>query len=313
MQNTTLTTKRKINFFQLENELADDGHLVQLKGSALSVYILLCRYTNSSTSIVFPSYNDIKNKTGLDRKTAIDAIAKLEELGYIIKIKKGGKDAGSNHYEIQDIKTVPVLGKTKKNVKPPVSASHKNAPKKERTDIEAIEIPSDVVEGNTDSEAYKAYLDAIEVWSIRTGAKPWKLETFNKKTSRHNSEVLSIAYEILKSDTTNIMANTAKVYLISPDDMISQLYPRIKSVILNRAVKSASEEFKNLIPVVKERAVSENIITLEESDWMKENSKQKSNPKYKEITDKYVKFWYTFGNGIAEKYGINFDGNGGFY
>lgn len=312
MENTTLTTKRKINFFQLENELVDDGHLVQLKGSPFAVYVMLCRYTNNSTSIVFPSYTTIQRLTGLDRKTAMKAISTLEDLGYIIKVKKGGKDAGSNHYEIQELKSVNVSGKKKRNIKPPVATAPKKSPKKERTDIEAIEISESVIEEAAETDAYKAYKAAIEVWSVHTGAKPWKLDTFTKKTSKHNQEALTVAYSILKNDTANIFRDTAKVYLISPDDMMTQLYPRIKSVIANKTVEAARKAFQELVPVIKVKAIEEGIVTQEEADWIKENKHHKYSAQFQDINSKYVKYWHSFGPEIAEKYGVKFS-HGDFY
>lgn len=312
MENTTLTTKRKINFFQIENELVDDGHLVQLKGSPFLVYIMLCRYTNNSTAIVFPSYSKIQEKTGLDRKTAMKAIATLEDLGYIIKIKKGGKDAGSNHYEIQELSTIVVGNKKKRNIEPPIAAKAKKAPVKERANIEDIEVAESIIDEAAETDAYKAYKFALGVWSSHTDAKLWSIETFTKKTAKHNQEALSVAYGILSRDTRNILVDTAKIYLVSPDTMVSQLYPRISTVISERKLKAANAEFEDFRGYVIVNGFEAGIINQEEREYYVANKENEKDTKVNEINKKLIEYYFNYGKQLAAKYGLVFD-NGKFH
>lgn len=79
----------------------------QLKAYEIAVYVVLCAFASSTKKTCFPSYATLAAKAGCSRCTVIRAVARLEELGYIVKqgqmSRKG--DPTSNRYLIRAVVT----------------------------------------------------------------------------------------------------------------------------------------------------------------------------------------------------------------
>ena len=92
-----------VPFFQCPNAIFDDE---KLKTYEKLVYVYICRCGNNSTA--FPSYNTIAKKCSISRMSAIRAIDKLCEDGYILKKQRyNGYENYSNVYEINIEKIIP--------------------------------------------------------------------------------------------------------------------------------------------------------------------------------------------------------------
>lgn len=81
----------------------------QLTAYEIAVYVVLCGYASSTDKTCFPSYSTLGAKAGCSRCTAIRAVTRLEELGFILKqgqtSKKG--DPTSNRYLIRAVIPAP--------------------------------------------------------------------------------------------------------------------------------------------------------------------------------------------------------------
>ncbi|WP_407541633.1 helix-turn-helix domain-containing protein (plasmid) [Deinococcus radiomollis] len=225
MDTLTITTKKK-GFFQIENDFYDLGFLGQITGTATKVYLALSRYANNATGISFPSIMLLATKLKMDRKTVMRAIQELIDFNFIKKIKQGGRDAGSNHYEIQDLPDVKLHEKPKKQINPP---QKKIAAKKKENDF----IPE------TNSDLYNAYLDLISENGEALEVQAWSEETLMKKIGKNNLEYVEACYKYL-ANSWRVKPATMKVYLLSPKDMITQLYPIIKPKMIS--AKQEKEE-----------------------------------------------------------------------
>jgi len=73
--------KGTVGFFRVSNSIRD-GALAELKGRALSVLLCLASHAGQDGK-AWPGITTIARETGYTRKAAIDAIRKLERLGYI--------------------------------------------------------------------------------------------------------------------------------------------------------------------------------------------------------------------------------------
>ena len=62
--------------------------------SQFKVYCYLCSLWNEEYNYSFPSISHMASELSMSRKTIVDALKGLEELGYIKKIKNYNKDLG---------------------------------------------------------------------------------------------------------------------------------------------------------------------------------------------------------------------------
>jgi len=93
--------KRRTNFTIVSDDILDNSAVGKME---LLVFLALCRFTNKE-GICYPSLQTIAKKARCDRRSVIRSIAKLEELGYILKQKNYDNEKrkySSNVYEIVD-------------------------------------------------------------------------------------------------------------------------------------------------------------------------------------------------------------------
>ena len=109
-ENDTLQVGYESRFVMVNYNTVMGG---QLTAYEIAVYVVLCAFASSTEKTCFPSYATLATKAGCSRCTVIRAVARLEELGFIVKqgqtSKKG--DPTSNRYLIRAVVTacgVPV-------------------------------------------------------------------------------------------------------------------------------------------------------------------------------------------------------------
>lgn len=83
----------------------------------IAVYVTLCAYASNADRSCFPSYSTLARRAGCCRSTAIRAIARLEELGFIEKQNQSSK-AGDSTSNLYTIKTAVTVQKEKVSSKP---------------------------------------------------------------------------------------------------------------------------------------------------------------------------------------------------
>lgn len=86
-------------WFHIFRAMIDSGDAAQMGGTVFLVYAVVKSYTNWSTGRAFPSLDLIAEKSGVDRRTVIRALSKLEKAGYIAKEQKQGK---ANRYRLRE-------------------------------------------------------------------------------------------------------------------------------------------------------------------------------------------------------------------
>ena len=70
------------HWFWIDNEIVDRyGHEIGPKG--IAAYAVLCRMADKDSQSCWPSYSTIAARMGVSRVTAIDAIAKLVDVGLV--------------------------------------------------------------------------------------------------------------------------------------------------------------------------------------------------------------------------------------
>jgi len=87
------------SWFHIFKSMIDSGDAGAMGGTVFLVYAVVKSYTNWSTGRAFPSLDLIAEKAGVDRRTVIRSLAKLEKAGYIAKEQKLGK---ANRYRLRE-------------------------------------------------------------------------------------------------------------------------------------------------------------------------------------------------------------------
>lgn len=87
------------SWFHIFKAMIDSGDAAEMGGTVFLVYAVVKSYTNWSTGRAFPSLDLIAEKAGVDRRTVIRALAKLEKSGYITREQKQGK---ANRYRLRE-------------------------------------------------------------------------------------------------------------------------------------------------------------------------------------------------------------------
>jgi hypothetical protein len=87
------------SWFHIFKAMIDRGDVAKMGGTVFAIYAVVKSYTNWSTGRAFPGLNLISEKAGVDRRTVIRALNKLEEMGYIVKESTPGK---SNKYKLRE-------------------------------------------------------------------------------------------------------------------------------------------------------------------------------------------------------------------
>lgn len=96
-ENSGDNVRRKTkNWFWINNRILDDQ---LIKGSALLVYVALCRHADEKKQTCFPSLKLLSEETGLKRNTIVKVVKQLESLKLIKKIQGGGSKH-PNHYTL---------------------------------------------------------------------------------------------------------------------------------------------------------------------------------------------------------------------
>ena len=83
----------------------------------IAVYVTLCAYASNTDRSCFPSYSTLARRAGCCRSTAIRAIARLEELGFIEKQNQSSK-AGDSTSNLYTIKTAVTMQKEEPSNEP---------------------------------------------------------------------------------------------------------------------------------------------------------------------------------------------------
>ena len=86
-------------WFHIFRAMIESGDAGAMGGTVFLIYAVVKSYTNWSTGRAFPSLDLIAEKSGVDRRTVIRALAKLEKAGYIAKEQKLGK---ANRYRLRE-------------------------------------------------------------------------------------------------------------------------------------------------------------------------------------------------------------------
>ena len=97
----------------------------QLTAYEIAVYVTLCAYASNMDRSCFPSYSTLARRAGCCRSTAIRAIARLEELGFIEKQNQSSK-AGDSTSNLYTIKTAVTIQKDKSSSEPVSSDGNKS-------------------------------------------------------------------------------------------------------------------------------------------------------------------------------------------
>lgn len=100
MQNELKKQRGNKYWFKLSNHLID-FELSLFSPHCIVVFICLLRHMDWSKHTCYPSQNTIAEKTGINKRTVIRAINKLEDLGYISVEKRNGSKWMNNIYHIK--------------------------------------------------------------------------------------------------------------------------------------------------------------------------------------------------------------------
>ena len=72
------------SWFHVFKSMIESGDIAKMGGNVFSIYAVVKSYTNWSTGRAFPGLDLIAEKSGVDRRTVIRSLAKLEDMGYIV-------------------------------------------------------------------------------------------------------------------------------------------------------------------------------------------------------------------------------------
>ena len=87
------------SWFHVFKSMIESGDIAKMGGTVFSIYAEVKSYTNWSTGRAFPGLDLIAEKSGVDRRTVIRSLAKLEDMGYIVKEQHPGK---GNKYKLRE-------------------------------------------------------------------------------------------------------------------------------------------------------------------------------------------------------------------
>lgn len=95
---------RRNGFFWVNNEIVDD-YAPRLGGTALLVYMVLCRYADNSTAECHPSQSRLAKVCEVEERTIRRAIVKLVEVGLVSKEKErsGGGEFSKTVYTLLNV------------------------------------------------------------------------------------------------------------------------------------------------------------------------------------------------------------------
>ena len=79
-------------WFHLFRSLIFDGNMKKMGLSAFGIYCTIKAHVDFSTGAAFPSIERICELTGLTKRTVIRNLSILEEMGFVIKTKKGRRN-----------------------------------------------------------------------------------------------------------------------------------------------------------------------------------------------------------------------------
>ncbi|KQR08823.1 hypothetical protein ASF71_09950 [Deinococcus sp. Leaf326] len=223
----------------------------------------------------------------------------LEQGHYLTIDKKKVKTGEQNHYTVIDFSDVKALtpkkGKNKLTKRVNGKQGQEAAAPKEKTQVEEVKIEELIA--TPSSSLYEAYKAAVMKHVLHSDVKLWSEKTFNTKAEKHDKAKLQIAYELLLKEQNK---TSAKVYLLSPEQLISAYYPKVMNVITTRKADVEKEKAEELHKKVQEisfkEAASRGFVTESElKDFMELNGKlnttQKSggyNIRWDEIKPKMV-------------------------
>lgn len=103
--NEHVGVKRRTYFTIISNHVLSDQRVTQ---KALLVYLAIAKHANNDSGTAFPSYETIAKFARMSRRSAIDGLRELEDLGYVtkkaaMKYSINGKvSQAANTYTLQD-------------------------------------------------------------------------------------------------------------------------------------------------------------------------------------------------------------------
>jgi DNA-binding transcriptional ArsR family regulator len=136
-----------IRWFHIFRSMIDNGDVVKLGSGAVLTYLVIKSYVDFDKGISFPSLDLIAVKSGQSKRSVSNHIKKLEELGYVRKIRQSKK---GNVYRLREKLPIEVYNKEKKE-KEPVMASFDYVPmgvSQAMTDIRKLIVEGDIPSGS---------------------------------------------------------------------------------------------------------------------------------------------------------------------
>ncbi len=86
------------HWFHVFKAMIDNGDVAKMGPYAFTTYCIIKAHTNFSTGRAFPAIDTIVEKSSISERQVKKDLKKLEELGYITKIKKGR----NNEYTLRE-------------------------------------------------------------------------------------------------------------------------------------------------------------------------------------------------------------------
>jgi DNA-binding transcriptional ArsR family regulator len=136
-----------IRWFHIFRSMIDNGDVVKLGSGAVLTYLVIKSYVDFDKGISFPSLDLIAVKSGQSKRSVSNHIKKLEELGYVRKIRQSKK---GNVYRLREKLPIEVYNKESK-AKEPVMASFDYVPmgvSQAMTDIRKLIVEGDIPSGS---------------------------------------------------------------------------------------------------------------------------------------------------------------------
>lgn len=136
-----------LRWFHIFRSMIDNGDVVKLGSGAVLTYLVIKSYVDFDKGISFPSLDLIAVKSGQSVRSVSNHIKKLEELGYVRKIKQSKK---GNVYRLREKVPVEVYNKEKKE-KEPVMATWDYVPmgvSQAMTDIRKLMVSGEIPSGS---------------------------------------------------------------------------------------------------------------------------------------------------------------------
>jgi DNA-binding transcriptional ArsR family regulator len=136
-----------IRWFHIFRSMIDNGDVVKLGSGAVLTYLVIKSYVDFDKGISFPSLDLIAVKSGQSKRSVSNHIKKLEELGYVRKVRQSKK---GNVYRLREKLPIEVYNKEKKE-KEPVMASFDYVPMgvgQAMTDIRKLIVEGDIPSGS---------------------------------------------------------------------------------------------------------------------------------------------------------------------